>query len=292
MGLIINTKFPIKLIGDKVYQRDFKRISDPLTKFGARFKLKNKKNLPLTIFGSSQLKPIKYFETRGSAQCKSAVIFGGMRTQGTTIIKAKKSRNHTEIMSKHLNLPLICKKRKDYDEIKIKKIKNFKTLNYNIPSDISSSAFFIALTALTKDSKLIIKNVNINLSRIGIIKILKKMGVKINFKNQKIYKGEKIADIIIESPKKIKAINCPKKYNSGAIDEFLVIFLVAGKQGVSFFTGLAELNPKRKPKTKMGFKNFKQAWHKKYNYKDTIKIFGNPQVNVNKKIVIKNYLRP
>ena len=59
-------------------------------------------------------------ETRGSAQCKSAVIFGGMRTQGH-IIKAKKSRNHTEIMSKHLNLPLICKKRKDYDEIKIKK---------------------------------------------------------------------------------------------------------------------------------------------------------------------------
>ena len=121
-------------------------------------------------------------------------------------------------------------------------------------------------TALTKDSKLIIKNVNINLSRIGIIKILKKMGVKINFKNQKIYKGEKIADIIIESPKKIKAINCPKKYNSGAIDEFLVIFLVAAKaKGVSFFTGLAELN--QKAKTKMEFKNFKQAWHKKYNYK-------------------------
>ena len=56
------------------------------------------------------------------------------------------------------------------------KNKNFKTPNYNIPSDISSSAFFIALTALTKDSKLIIKNVNINLSRIGIIKILKKWG--------------------------------------------------------------------------------------------------------------------
>ena len=293
LGLIINTKFPIKLIGDKsLSKRDFKRISDPLTKFGARFKLKNKKNLPLTIFGSSQLKPIKYVETRGSAQCKSAVIFGGMRTQGTTIIKAKKSRNHTEIMSKHLNLPLICKKRKDYDEIKIKKIKNFKTLNYNIPSDISSSAFFIALTALTKDSKLIIKNVNINLSRIGIIKILKKMGVKINFKNQKIYKGEKIADIIIESPKKIKAINCPKKYNSGAIDEFLVIFLVAAKaKGVSFFTGLAELNQKESPRLKWGSKILNKLGIKNIITKDTIKIFGNPQVNVNKKIVIKNYLK-
>ena len=77
LGLIINTKFPIKLIGDKsLSKRDFKRISDPLTKFGARFKLKNKKNLPLTIFGSSQLKPIKYVETRGSAQCKVQSYLG------------------------------------------------------------------------------------------------------------------------------------------------------------------------------------------------------------------------
>ena len=293
LGLIINTKYPIKLIGDKsLSKRDFKRISDPLTEFGARFKLKNKKSLPLTIFGSSQLKPIKYEETRGSAQCKSAVIFGGMRTEGTTIIKAKKSRNHTEIMSKHLNLPVICKNKKNYDEIKIKKIKNFKTLNYNIPSDISSSAFFIALTALTKNSKLIIKNVNVNLSRIGIIKILKKMGVKINFKNQKLYKGEKIADIIVKSPKKIKSINCPKKYNSGAIDEFLVIFLVAAKaEGVSNFKGLAELNQKESPRLKWGSRILNKLGIKNIITKDTIKIFGNPLINVNKKIVIKNYLK-
>ena len=293
LGLIINTKFPIKLIGDKsLSKRDFKRISDPLTKFGARFKLKNKKNLPLTIFGSSQLKPIKYVETRGSAQCKSAVIFGGMRTQGTTIIKAKKSRNHTEIMSKHLNLPLICKKRKDYDEIKIKKIKNFKTLNYNIPSDISSSAFFIALTALTKDSKLIIKNVNINLSRIGIIKILKKMGVKISLINKKIYKGEQIANILVKSPKILKAINCPPKLNSEAIDEFLIIFLIAAKaKGVSIFKNLDELNKKESPRLIWGSKILRMMGVKVITTKNSIKIFGNPDLAINKKIIIQKYLK-
>ena len=82
LGLLINASNPIKLIGDKsLSKRDFKRISDPLSKFGAKFKLKNSKNLPLTILGSSNLKPIKYFENKGSAQCKSAVIFGGMRTR-------------------------------------------------------------------------------------------------------------------------------------------------------------------------------------------------------------------
>ncbi len=112
LGLLINTPYPIKLIGDKsLSKRDFKRISDPLSKFGAKFKLKNNKNLPLTIYGSKNLKPIKFTEKKGSAQCKSAVIFGGMRTKGTTIIKAKKSRNHTEVLSKFLNLPIYVKKK-------------------------------------------------------------------------------------------------------------------------------------------------------------------------------------
>ena len=96
-----------------------------------------------------------------------------MRTNGTTIIKAKKSRNHTELLCKYLKLPISIKNHKNFDEIKIKKVKKIKPLNYNIPADISSSAFFIVLTALSKNSELIIKNVNINPSRTGIITILK-----------------------------------------------------------------------------------------------------------------------
>ena len=78
LGLLIDTTFPIKLIGDKsLSKRDFKRISDPLSKFGAKFKLNKGRYLPLTINGSKKLKPICYSEKKGSAQCKSAVIFGG-----------------------------------------------------------------------------------------------------------------------------------------------------------------------------------------------------------------------
>ena len=75
----------------KVYQKEIlKENSDPLTKFGAKFNLKKNKNLPLTIIGSSELKPIKYYEKKGSAQCKSSVIFAGMRTNGFTHYKSKK----------------------------------------------------------------------------------------------------------------------------------------------------------------------------------------------------------
>ena len=293
MGLLINCKFPIKITGDNsLSKRDFKRISDPLTKFGAKFKLTNKKNLPLVISGSSKLKPIKYVENRGSAQCKSSVIFAGMRTEGTTKIKAKKSRDHTEAMSKYLRLPIVIKKNKNYDEIEINKIKKIKPLNYKIPSDISSSSFFIVLAALSKNSKLIIKNVNINPSRIGIIYILKKMGVKIIFQNIKNYKGEKIADIKIESPKFLKSINCPVKFNSGAIDEFLVIFLVAAKaKGISYFKGLSELNQKESPRLEWGSKILNKMGIKNIKTNNSIKIYGNPNLDITKKIIIKNYLK-
>ena len=293
LGLLVNTTHPIKLVGDKsLSKRDFKRVADPLSKFGVKFKLRNSKNLPLTIYGSKKLKPINYHELKGSAQCKSSVIFGAMRTDGETIIKAKKSRNHTELLCKHLKLPINIKNKKNYDEIKIKKIKSIKKLNYNIPSDISSSAFFIILTALSKDSKLTIKNVNINPSRIGIIHILRRMGVKISFQNLKVYKGEKIADIKIQSAKSIKPINCPIKFNSSAIDEFLVIFLMAAKaKGVSYFKHLAELNHKESPRLKWGSKILNKMGVKNIVTKDSIKIFGNPHLKVNKKIIIKNYLK-
>ena len=293
LGLLVNSPYTIKLIGDKsLSKRDFKRISDPLSKFGVKLNLANGKNLPLTIRGSSNLKSIKYYENRGSAQCKSAIIFAGFRSSGTTFIKAKKSRNHTELMSKHLNLPIRINSKKNFDEISINKLTNINPFNYKIPSDISSASFFIVLTALCENSKLLIKNVNTNPSRIGIITILKKMGVSIKFLNQKIYKGEKKADIEILGSKKIKPINCPTNLISGAIDEFLVIFLVAAKaKGISYFKNLQELNQKESPRLIWGSKILNKMGIKTVLKKDSIKIFGNPDLEINKKIVIKDFLK-
>ena len=293
LGLLVNSPYPIRLIGDKsLSKRDFKRISDPLSKFGAKFKLNKNKNLPLIIKGSDNLKPIKYIEDRGSAQCKSSIMFAAMRTQGTTYIKAKKSRNHTELLCKYLRLPVSVKRKKNYDIIKVGKIKKINQLNYNIPSDISSGAFFLVLTALSSNSKITIKNVNINSSRVAIITILKKMGVKIKLSNKKIYKGEKNADITVKSPKHIKSINCPSKLNSGAIDEFLVIFLVAAKaKGISKFKDLAELNQKESPRLQWGSKILNKMGIKTILTNDSITIFGNPHLKIKNKIIIKNFLK-
>ena len=220
------------------------------------------------------------------------MIFAGLKADGKTIIKAKKSRDHTELLLKYLKLPIKVKKNKNFDLIEIHKVNKIKPINYNVPSDISSGAFFIALTVLTKKSKLIIKNVNINPTRTGIINILKRMGVKILFIKKKNYKGEVIADILVKSPKNLRSINCPSKLNSWAIDEFLVIFLIAAKaKGVSIFRNLDELNKKESPRLKWGSKILKMMGVKVISTKNSIKIFGNPHLEIKKKIVIQKYLK-
>ena len=293
LGLLINSTYKIRLIGDKsLSKRDFRRIAIPLREFGVKIKLTKNKFLPLSIQGTKNPKPIRYYENKGSAQCKSAVILAGLRTSGKTYITAKKSRNHTELLCKHLRLPVKIVNKKNLDLIRVTKTNSIKPLHYKIPSDISSGAFFIVLTALTENSELKINNVNINPSRIGLITILKKMGVDIRFKNIKKNNGELVSDIFVKSPKIINSINCPKQLNSGAIDEFLVIFLVAAKaNGVSYFKDLSELNQKESPRLVWGAKILNLMGVKTITTNDSIKIFGNPKLQINKKIIIKNYLK-
>ncbi len=292
MGLLVHSKKEIKLKGDKsLSKRDFMRVIEPLEKFGAKFH-SNYGKLPIKIKGTDYSKPISYFENKGSAQCKSSVMFAALNTYGETKIKAKKSRDHSEILFKHLKLPVNIIKKKKYDIIRVKGKQNIPALNYKIPSDISSAAFFIVLTALTKNSSLKIKNVNINPSRLGVFYILKLMGIKISKFNIKNYKGEKIADLIIKGANKIKPINCPVKFNSSAIDEFLLLFLVAAKaKGVSYFKNLSELNKKESPRLKWGSKILNEMGVKNFVTKNSIKIFGNPNLKINNKIVIKNFLK-
>jgi 3-phosphoshikimate 1-carboxyvinyltransferase len=292
LGLLVHSKKKIKLKGDKsLSKRDFLRVIKPLEKFGAKFK-SNFGKLPIKIQGTNYSKPIRYYENKGSAQCKSAVMFAALNTQGETIIKAKKSRDHSELLFKYLKLPIKVIKRKNYDIIKIKGKHKIPALNYKIPSDISSAAFFIVLTALVKNSKLKIKNVNINPSRMGILYILKLMGVKISKINIRSYKGEKIADLIIKSTNKIKPINCPISLNSSAIDEFLLIFLIAAKaKGISYFKNLSELNQKESPRLKWGSKILNKIGIKNIITKSSIKIYGNPNLKINKKIIIKDFLK-
>ena len=290
LGLLVNCNNFITIEGDQsLSSRDFSRVTEPLKMFGSNLYTKNGK-LPVKILGTNFLRPIKYIEKLGSAQCKSAVMLAAMKTPGKTIIKARKSRNHTEKFFKYLNIPLKLKTRGIYDYLEVRGVSNYKGFNYVVPGDISSCSFFLVLTLLSKKSKIRIKNVNINESRVGIIKILNQMGAKILLKNRRRYKGETIANIIVESNNNLKAINCDKELNSSAIDEFLIIFLVAAKaKGVSTFRELGELNNKESPRLDIAIEILNAIGIKVIRKNNDIKIYGKPDLNLNKKYVIKNF---
>ena len=290
LGLLVNCKNKVKITGDKsLSNRDFSRVTNPLSEFGASFSNNNNK-LPVIIQGTNFLRPTKYFEKLGSAQCKSAIMLAALKTDGKTIIKSKKSRNHTEIFFKNLDIPIKVKEKSNYDHIEIYGKSNFSGFSYDVPGDISSSAFFLVLTLLTKNSRLTIKKVNINKTRIGIIKILNKMNANILLKNKMKYKGELVSDIIVKSKNNLKGVKCSKNINSSAIDEFLVIFLAAAKaKGVSTFKDLGELNKKESPRLDIAVKFLKSIGVKVKRNNNDIKIYGNPKLDLKGKHIMKDF---
>ena len=116
------------------------------------------------------------------------------------------------------------------------------------------------------------------------------MNAKIRIVNKKKYKGENIGDIKIKSIKNFKSINCPKSLNSFAIDEFILIFLIACKsKGISKFKNLEELNQKESPRLDIAIKFLKEIGIKVRRNKNDIKIVGNPNLNLNGKYIINNF---
>jgi len=279
-----DSNLKVKINGDSsLNKRDMKRIIEPLSKIGCNFYPKNKTTLPLTIEGTDMPLAQEHFETIGSAQVKSAILLAALNTPGITTIEEKIiSRNHTENLLSSLNADIKIKKLKKGNLISLRGQKNLSNFNLKIPGDPSSAAPFIVLTLLTPGSKLLIKDVNCNPTRIGFIKILKKMNANIKIKNLKKKSGEPIGNILVKSSS-LKPINCPKELVPSSIDEFPLLFVVASlTKGISNFSGIKELRNKESDRIKCMEVGLNKIGVKTRSTKDSLKIFGNPNTKVKK----------
>ena len=290
MGLLATHLGKFYLYGDSsLNKRDMSRVIQPLEKVGCFFYPKGKSTLPLTIEGTSMPLAQKHIENRGSAQVKSLILFSALSTPGITTIEEKKiSRNHSEIFLKKINADIQINKLKKGNLISLKGQKNLYSFNYTVSSDPSSAAFLIALTLLTPSSKLLIKNVNCNSTRIGFIKVLReKMKAKIKIKNlKKKYGEEPTGNILIESSS-LKPVNCPKSLVPSIIDEFPILFILSAiTKGISKFSGIAELRHKESDRIKSMESGLNRIGIKTKSTKDSLKIFGNPSVKIKKSLNI------
>ena len=286
--LATHPNLKVKIFGDNsLNKRDMNRIIKPLSKIGCTFYPKNKRTLPLTIEGTSLPLAQKHFETIGSAQVKTAILLAALNTPGITQVKENKiSRNHTENLLTTIKTDIKITKLKKGNLISLKGKENLSCFNLNIPGDPSSAAPFIILTLLTAGSELLIKNVNCNPTRLGFIKILKKMNANIKIKNLKKKSGEFVGNIFVKSSS-LKPINCPKGLVPFAIDEFPLLFIVASvTKGVTSFSGIEELRHKEQDRIKGVEIGLNQIGIKTKSTIGSLKIFGNPNIQINKTLRI------
>ena len=286
-----NPNIQVKLKGDKsLNKRSMFKIIKALEQFGAEFSPANKFYFPLNLISSDMPIGIN-FDAGISSQIKSAVILAGINSFGKTVVVEKiKSRDHTEKMLIHNNRAIKVKKGKK-NLIEINGKESLKPINITVPGDPSSASFYAALCILNKNSKIVLKQVHINDSRIGFFKIIKNHNGKIVFKNKKSRSNEKIANIHVSSSK-ITSLNVSSKFFVSCQDEYPIMFAVAALlPGISVFRGINDLVNKESNRIKEMQKILKQIGVKTSATKDKIKIFGNPKLNIqNKQINVAGVL--
>ena len=238
-GILSSQNFTSVLTGDKsIQKRPMNRIIAPLTLMGADIK-SNNGFAPLTITGSS-LHGIEYNSPVASAQVKSTILLAGLYANSpTTVIEPAKSRDHTELMLKKFGANLNTTKK----TATINPCKELFATDIDVPSDISSAAFFMAAAALVPDSELILENVGINPTRDGVIKVLKDMGANIEIINSN-NEFEPVADIKV-SYSRLHATTIGGDIIPTLIDELPLLAAVASMaEGKTIIKDATELKVK------------------------------------------------
>ncbi|MDC0192377.1 3-phosphoshikimate 1-carboxyvinyltransferase [Alphaproteobacteria bacterium] len=255
IGLLSSQNFISNLTGDiSLSSRPMGRIMDPLNLMGAKIDSVDKK-LPIRIYGQ-KLIPIRYTVPVPSAQVKSGLILAALNTEGVSkFIEKDVTRDHTEIMLESFGADIDIKEENKYKHISIIGKKELTAKNINVPSDLSSSAFFIVACLINKNSKLTLKNININPSRNGILRTLKKMKAKINITNKRFLNNEIVADLNIKYSK-LEGVDLDKEMAKLMIDEYPILSIAASfAETPSIFRGLKELKIKESNRLELIYQN-------------------------------------
>ena len=240
-GILAAQAFDCELIGDEsLSKRPMGRVINPLKDMGAVIDSSDGKP-PLKITGGQQLTGIHYDLPVASAQVKSCVLLAGLYAQGDTCVtEPAPTRDHTERMLKGLGYDV----RVNDNQMCLTGGGELTATEIQVPSDISSAAFFMVAACIAPQADITLLGVNINPTRTGVIDVLKLMGARLTTSNQREIGGELLADIRIQSSE-LKGIHIPESLVPLAIDEFPAVFIAAScAKGETILTGAKELRVK------------------------------------------------
>ena len=243
-GMLAAQKFDSVMTGDaSLTQRPMERIAKPLRTMGAQIQTTGERGTPpISITGNQALKGIQYDLPMASAQVKSGILLAGLWANGeTAVTEPEPTRDHSERMLRAFGYDV----KTEGNRISLQGGGKLIGTDIQVPSDISSAAFFMVGAAITEGSDITLEAVGINPTRTGVIEILKQMGADLTVKNERIAGGEPIADIRIRGSRTLKGIHMPEDQVPLAIDEFPALFIAAAcAEGQTILTGAAELRVK------------------------------------------------
>ena len=238
-GLLSSQRLQFLLTGDaSLSARPMNRIIVPLTEMGCRIE-SNDGLLPLKVDASNPLNGINYKMPVASAQVKSSILLAGLGAESSSnVSELNSSRDHTEIMLQNMGATILV----NDNDIRVEPLLSPLTpINLEIPSDPSSASFFIALAILSKDSRLTIRNMLLNPTRIGFMNVLEKINIQTNISNQHYIHGELCGDVeFISSP--INSFEVPAYIIPSIIDEIPILAVLAAfGDGKTVFNRVEEL---------------------------------------------------
>ncbi|GJC30456.1 3-phosphoshikimate 1-carboxyvinyltransferase [Acinetobacter sp. KAM398] len=243
-GMLSAQQFDSVMTGDaSLTKRPMERIAKPLREMGAQIQTTGERGTPpVSITGAQALKGIHYDLPMASAQVKSGILLAGLWAEGeTSVTEPEPTRDHTERMLRAFGYEV----KTEGNRISLQGGGKLVGTDIQVPSDISSAAFFMVGAAITENSDVTLEAVGINPTRTGVIEILKQMGADLSVENERIAGGEPIADIRIRGSRTLKGIHVPEDQVPLAIDEFPALFIAAAcAEGQTVLTGAAELRVK------------------------------------------------
>jgi 3-phosphoshikimate 1-carboxyvinyltransferase len=194
-GMLAGQSFRSRIFGDEsLSRRPMQRIMRPLAEMGAAIRAREDKFPPLEISGAG-LRPIDYVLPVPSAQVKTCVLFAGLFAEGkTSVTEPVRSRDHTEIALREFGAEVAVERRK----ITVTGRPGLTARELEVPSDLSSAAFFIAAALMTPGSRLSVAGVGLNPTRSALLDFLVGMGGKIRVPNLESRNGELVGEIVVE----------------------------------------------------------------------------------------------
>lgn len=234
-------------------KRPMARVIDPLRQMGASFAGREGGRLPLAVIGTDKTVPIEYRPPVPSAQVKSAVLLAGLNTAGkTTVIESEPTRDHTELMLRHLGAEVEVTRLEDGAlAVTVTGRPELTGRAISVPADPSSAAFPAVAALLREGSEVFLGDVGMNPRRTGLYDTLVEMGADLAFENRRDQAGEPVADLRVRGSA-LKGVVVPAGRAPSMIDEYPILSVAAAfASGATVMLGLRELRVKESDRLAM-----------------------------------------